>query len=145
MDYRLSALEKCICCGADVHVPADASSVRCSYCRTEMSITRFSRQEKQLSEQISRMQTDTAQTNALIKNYLDSEDGKLMRLYRQAEDAQRDGRFEEAIALYKQLLVQSPQEEAEIHWRVMLCGRSKYSNLSFNPLTESGTSRCFTL
>jgi len=121
MDYQLNALEKCICCGADVPVAPDASSARCAYCRTVMSITRFSKKEKQLTEELSQLHGSVDETNAMMKAYLASEDGKLLRLYRQAEEAQFSGRFEEAIALYKQVIVQSPQEEAELHWRVMLC------------------------
>ena len=121
MDYELNAAAKCICCGAEIHASADASSVRCSYCRTVMSVTRFSKKEKQLAEQLSALHGSVDETNALLKSFLASEDGKLARLYHQAEEAHCAGRFEEAIALYKQLIVQSPQEEAEIHWRVMLC------------------------
>ena len=45
MAYELTPLEKCICCGADILVHPEDTSVCCSYCHTRMGVSRFTQEE----------------------------------------------------------------------------------------------------
>ena len=109
MAYRLSPFTKCICCGADVEVRPDDTSVSCSYCHTRMSVSRFTQEEKRVAEEIERLRAQgNAEHAALSEQIRDltaafhaTLDGQLQELFRQGEEAQRRGDFDEAIAHYQ--------------------------------------------
>jgi len=132
MKQELHPLPKCICCGAAVHIPPKAVSLRCPFCRSEMSIPRFSLEEQALSDQLNALRAQLDQTctdsealrarlDSLLAAQHTSQSARLERLYRLGEEAQRAGRFDEAIRHYQNLIVRIPQPESEIHWRIMLC------------------------
>jgi len=128
MSFELQSLEKCICCGAEIFVRPDQTSVQCAYCRTHMSVSRFTQQEKRLAEAIDELKqradahTDAvrAQIGQMQSEWRTSKEAQLSELFRQAETAQRGGSFDKAIERYEALLLQCPHE-SEIHWRIMLC------------------------
>jgi len=128
MSGELHPLEKCICCGAEIEVHGSETSVQCKWCRTRMSVNRFTHEEARLAQQIEALRAQSTsqsaalsrQIQALRDDFYARLDGQLAELFRQGEDAQRRGSFDEAIAHYQKLLTQCPGE-AEVHWRIMLC------------------------
>ncbi len=128
MVYELKALEKCLCCGADIPIPSDAASVQCAYCHTRMSVSNFTRQEKRLVETIEQLRRQNTEQNSVLSMQIDmlrqmfstSQDGRMQELFRQGEEYQRQGDFSAAIERYEVLLKDCPNE-AEVHWRIMLC------------------------
>ncbi len=129
MAYELTPLEKCICCGADILVHPEDTSVYCSYCHTRMGVSRFTQEEKRLAEAVGELSQRTDAHSKVIRSQIESMraewssslNGQLQELFRQGEEYQRSGRFDKAIERYQTLLVKSPAPEAEIYWRVFLC------------------------
>ena len=149
----LKKVETCLYCAAPVQVPQDAGCVRCESCGRVMEVTRFTREERRLTEAVDEAKASAERAaeelkqcmNALgesqlearrkaaemdracqetlkeVKSRLESSEARQMRsIYIQAENAQREGRFEDAENWYRKLL-EHDDDEAEIHWRLVLC------------------------
>ncbi len=129
MAYELTPLEKCICCGTEIMVRPEDTSVCCNNCHTRMGVSRFTKEEKRLAEVIDELSQRTDAQSSAIRSQIESLrsdwntslNGQLQELFRQGEDYQRGGRFDKAIERYQKVLVKSPVPESEIHWRILLC------------------------
>ena len=127
---------RCIHCGTALHITEGAAQVVCHACGYRMEIAGFTQEDRCLTEAIERAAQQVqdavarsdgleaehrARLEELIAGQRSAQAHQLQKLYEMGDGEQRLGRYEEAIKVYRQLLLLSPAQEAELHWRILLC------------------------
>lgn len=140
MSIEVREAPKCINCGYPLTILPGQTQVRCRACSCCMEIASFTQEERRLAEKIEqaamsmqsaaeRLGTAQEASFAELKERLDALQAeqeaalahRMQKLYERAEEAQHRGNYRKALGYYEELLQINRQEEAEVHWRVLLC------------------------
>ncbi len=108
----MQKMTKCIYCNADITYSEDAEYLVCMYCGRQMEVPGY-KEEQEVKNLETLLEKEAARQ-------AEKQREKVVKLYADAAALQRDGRFEEASASYKEILELEP-DSAEAHWQRLLC------------------------
>lgn len=141
MSVELREAPRCINCGCPLTISAHQTQVTCPACSCRMEIAAFTQEERRLAEiiqdaarqmeQAAQQPEDgrtleeiagiQAQLQELEARQRTAQAHRLQKRFELAESAQRRGRYQEAIGHYQELLQDEGSQEAELHWRIVMC------------------------